>query len=269
MTVTRDIAYGPLARQRLDLYAPDAAAKGTIVYLYGGSWTSGDRRLYRFLGSALTRHGYALVVPDFRLYPQAVFPAFVEDAAMATAWTVANMPAHGAPASPLFLMGHSSGAHSATLLALDASYLRAHGLEPERIAGVISLAGPLSFNPLEFDSTRPIFQSASDIARARPIKIVHNGSAPMLLLHGEPDTTVGAHNSRNFAEALNEAGGRARAIFYPNLGHIGVVSTFAWPLRWRASTLDDTVAFLDAIALGHGVTRRISPSSHRASTAPP
>src|SRR5258708_34670486 len=104
----RDIAYGALDRQKLDIYLPkDRKPRAVIVFFYGGGWKRGDRKLYRLLGGALTGRGYALVVPDYRVFPEARFPAFVEDAALAMKWARANAPMFGD--APLFVMGHSAG----------------------------------------------------------------------------------------------------------------------------------------------------------------
>jgi acetyl esterase/lipase len=226
---------------------PQAPARGTSLYLYGGSWTSGERSLYRFMGAALASRGYAVVVPDYRLYPAVKFPVFVEDAALALRWTERNVEGLGGTLSRVFVMGHSAGAHTSMLLVLDPSYLASAGVAPDRIAATIGIAGPYTFNPLDFVTTRPVFRTAAgDIDRARPIKLVDGPTVPLLLLHGEDDKTVGAHNSRNFAKALAAAGSKVTLKVYPRLGHLGILSAYAWPLRWRAPVLEDTLRFLEA-----------------------
>lgn len=243
------IAYGPLPRQRLDIYTPRRAPpRGTVLFVHGGSWTSGDRTLYRFLGQALAARGYQVVVPDYRLYPAARYPAFVEDTALAFAWTRAQAAAYGGDPKRIAVMGHSAGAYNVAMIALDPAWLAPHGLQPSDIDAVIALAGPLSFNPLKSDATREIFASAADIELARPIKLAAAGAKaapPFLLIHGTNDQTVGDHNSRNMADALNAAGGRAELNLYPGAGHLTVVTAFAWWLRKRAPSLDDAVLFLD------------------------
>ena len=57
-----------------------------VVFFYGGSWQSGRRQDYSFVAQALTSRGCVVVIPDYRLYPEANFPAFVEDGAAAFAW---------------------------------------------------------------------------------------------------------------------------------------------------------------------------------------
>lgn len=252
--VERDLAYGPEARHGIDFYWPRwQAPKALVIFFYGGSWTRGSRGLYRFLGSALTGRGYAAAVADYRLYPETSYPGFLHDCALATGFATRHA---GAEADlPVVLMGHSAGGYNAAMLALDPQYLTQAQISPSAIAGVICLAAPLTFDPLKTDSTRAVFlpsEAAPD--EARPVKMVRAGAPPFLLLHGEDDRTVGAHNSRNFAKAYGEAGGSAQLRPYPKVNHLNIITSFAWPLRWQSPALHDVSQFIDAHA-----TQRAAP----------
>jgi acetyl esterase/lipase len=244
------IAYGPEPRQKLDLYTPKRRpVRATVLFLYGGSWKSGERRLYRFLGQAMAGRGYQLAVADYRLYPEVRYPAFVEDGARAFAWVKHHIGGYGGDPARVFLMGHSAGAYNAAMLAVDRQWLAPYGLQPDDVLALVSLAGPLSFNPLETESTRDIFVTAADISAARPIKLAAAGARaapPMLFLHGTADATVGMHNSQNMAAAVTEARGTAELKLYQDVGHLGVIACFAWPLRWKAPCLNDVDAYFTA-----------------------
>jgi acetyl esterase/lipase len=99
VTLTRDVAYADGARRTLDVYAPRASGAPSpvvVFFFYGGGWESGSKDMYRFVGATLAARGVMTVIPDYRLYPLVRFPAFMQDAAMAVAWTRA-MP-HGSVA---------------------------------------------------------------------------------------------------------------------------------------------------------------------------
>lgn len=243
---TRHIAYGELQRQKLDTYLPKGGrARAIILYLYGGGWVSGARWYYRLFGRMMAGRGYAVVIPDYHLYPQAAFPKFVEDAALAFKWTHDNAKRLGGEPTHIFVMGHSAGAHIATLLALDPKYLGAQDLSPSAIRGVIGIAGPYTLNPLKWSVMEDIFASAADAPHgARPIKLARAGAPPMLLLHGMKDRVVKADASVNLASALTAAGSQAEAKLYPRIGHFEVFGAFLWGWRWRASVLRDTEAFI-------------------------
>ncbi len=245
LAITRDVPYGPLPRQTLDIYRPrDAAALGAalpvVVFFYGGSWNSGSKAMYPFVAATLARTGAIVVVPDYRLYPAVTYPAFLQDCARAVAWVQAHLGETGP--GKLFLMGHSAGAYNAVMLGLDPAWLRTAGADPRLVAGVIGMAGPYDFLPITDQEIKPIFPEAGPATQ--PVTYAHAGAPPLLLLTGNDDRQVRPRNSRALAAKVTEAGGQARLITYPGLGHIGLVTTIAPAFQWRAPVLDDVVAFL-------------------------
>lgn len=247
LDLVEDIAFGPLPRQRLDLYLPHdpAARRRLVVFAYGGGWDAGARRSYRFIGQRLAASGFSVAIPDYRLYPEARFPDFVEDTAAAVAWLAAHAGQHGIDGRRMALLGHSAGAYNAAMVALDPRYLEAKGTSPAVITGMVGLAGPYAFNPLIYEETRAIFATTGDDpARAQPVRWVHAKAPPMLLAHGGADRRVLPLNSLRLAEALAEVGGEASLRLYPRQGHVGILLALADPFRRLFRVLDDTTAFL-------------------------
>ncbi len=254
-----DIAYGPAARHRLDVYVPDlpaaaGQARPVIVFFYGGGWRSGARAGYRFVGRALAGLGVVAIVADYRLYPEVRFPAFLEDGALALRWARDNAERYGGDPRRLFVMGHSAGAYNAIMLASDPRYLAAMGMAPRDLAGAIGLAGPYAFDPLSVRSTRPIFEPAAaspggaDTARpvARIAALPQPAAAPpMLLLHGKADTTVAPWNTERMAAALRARGSRVDTASYDGVGHIGMVLDFSARLGGRTQAASAIKAFVD------------------------
>ena len=243
-----DIPYGDHPRQKIDLYRPDdGEPKALIVYLYGGGWRDGSRGLYRMLGRTFESSGYAVAIPDYRTYPEVKYPFFMEDAALALAWLEANASNYQLPDRPMILIGHSAGAHMAALLLTNTRFLTEQQFDQARISGFVGLAGPYAFNPLEFDTTVDVFKSAMPIEDAMPIKNVSGAEPPMLLLHGEDDTTVYTRNTKEMTAAVNTAGGSAQNIIYDGIGHTGILFAMHPLLRWRAPVFQDILTFLNKL----------------------
>src|ERR1700744_4252291 len=120
--ITRSVAYGEAPRQTLDVYRPASTIKSSmakspvVVFFYGGSWQTGDKETYLFAATALARRGYVVVVPDYRVYPQVRYPAFLQDGARAVRWAKDNAARFGGDPGRLFVMGHSAGAYIAAML---------------------------------------------------------------------------------------------------------------------------------------------------------
>lgn len=236
--------YGPGPRQALDIYQPAVPRDGVVVvFFYGGSWSMGNRAEYRFVAQTLTRYGATVVVADYRLHPGVVFPAFMEDAAAAVAWTARNIGRYGGDPKKIYLLGHSAGAHIVTLLALDKRFMAAQGLGTDVIAGVDALSAPTDFAATLAPRYRPVFVDQSVLDLAQPIRYAHAGAPPMLLQHGADDTLVLPRNSQALADKINAAGGSARAIIYADKGHAGTVLAFT-ELFGRSAVLDDALHFL-------------------------
>lgn len=245
--LSEGVPYGPESRLVLDVYRPrsGASAAKTIVFFYGGSWRSGERGYYRFIGEALTSRGFVVVIPDYRLYPEVRFPEFVEDGAQALRWTTDHIAAFGGDPERVYLMGHSAGAHIAALLALDRRFLEEAGVPPQVIRGLIGVAGPYAFDPFRYRSTRPVFAGVADPAAIQPGSFVTGGEPPVLLLHGSLDQVVYPSNSHALASTLHQYGGRAKVVEVPDLGHIGAILAFAEPLRRSGGVRDQVAAFVD------------------------
>jgi acetyl esterase/lipase len=247
VTPTRDIAYAGGPRHRLDVYAPrpGVVPAPVIVFFYGGGWVSGSKAMYRFVGATLAARGALVVIPDYRLYPQVRFPAFVQDAAAAVAWTRANISRFGGDSHQLFLMGHSAGAQIATLLALDDAYLRSVHVSPQHdVCGVIGLAGPYDFLPLHDPQLQAVFGPESEHPCSQPINYVSAQAPPMLLLAGRSDTRVDPRNSSRLAEQLRAAGGSVEDRLYPRIGHAMLIAAFSGPLSFLAPVRQATLDFI-------------------------
>jgi acetyl esterase/lipase len=245
--ITSGLAYGTEARQRLDVYAPGEAVgpAPVLVFFYGGSWRNGSRENYRFIGEAFASRGYVVVIPDYRLYPEARFPVFVEDGAKALKWVERNVLQHGGDSQRVFLAGHSAGAHLAALLLFDPGYLAAVGFDRGRIVGFIGLAGPYAFDPLAYESTRAVFSTVENSDQARPIAFVDKNAPPVLLMHGLSDKTVELINAEKLAARLRKVGNDARLFAYPRRTHVGLLLSLAAPFRMRDSVHADMLAFMN------------------------
>lgn len=249
-TLTADVPYGQDPRQRMDIYQPvDATNAPVVVFFYGGRWSDGDKALYRFIGEAFSSLGYLTVVPDYRLYPQVKFPAFVDDGAQAVMAARELARRYGGNPDKLFVMGHSAGAHICAMLATDSSYMNKFGGQRSMISGFIGMAGPYDFLPIYAHDLADMFGPPSRYEQSQPINYVDDQLPPMLLLHGENDTTVYVKNSRNLANAASKAGAPDVTLkTYSSLSHARIIAVLSSPLRGLATVYPDIQDWIDARA---------------------
>jgi acetyl esterase/lipase len=241
-TVQRGIAYGSQPRQKIDFYVPEnvAADAPVIVFFYGGGWNRGAREDYLFVGQSLASAGFIVAIPDYRLYPEVVFPAFVADGAEAVGFVRDRFKMPGVTARRLFLAGHSAGAHIAALLNLDEHYLAAAHVPRNAVAGVVGLSGPYDFLPLEEDIYKATFPEAVRAA-SQPIAFVDGSEAPMLLITGDADRTVRPGNTTRLAAAIKAKDGAVEVKTYAGVSHVGTVGALATATPWRKPDIRDVM----------------------------
>jgi len=249
--VASAVAYGPLPRQRLDVYAPAGAAPAdghpVVVFFYGGSWNRGERADYRFVGEALAARGVLTLVADYRLYPEVRYPDFLADCALALAWGLREAARLGGNPQRVFVMGHSAGAYNAAMLALDASRLAPTGYPPQALAGWIGLAGPYDFLPMSNPEARPVFFHPNYPPGTQPLAYAGAAAPRSFLGAAAQDELVNPQrNSVQLAQRLRAAGVVVDLRLYPRVNHLTLVGAIAAPLRWLAPVLDDVVGFIEA-----------------------
>ena len=248
-SVAQEIAYGPLPRERLDIYTPAAAKPAAgwpvVVFFYGGSWTSGERADYRFVGAALAARGVLTLVADYRLYPEVRYPDFLRDSALALAWGLDQAARLGGDPARLFVMGHSAGGYNAAMLALDPRWLAATGHRPQELAGWIGLAGPYDFFPTDNPDAQPVFFHPNYPAQAQPIEFGAVPGVPAFLGAPVNDRVVSpTRSTQALAARLQDHGTPVSLHSYEGATHATLIGAFAPPLRWLAPVLDDVLAFI-------------------------
>lgn len=245
------VAYGDNPRQRLDVYVPEnrdspyfSGPRPVIVFFYGGSWNSGDRSGYAFVGRALAARGFVTVIPDYRLVPEVVYPGFVLDGASAVRWVRAHAKDYGGDDDRIVLAGHSAGAYIAAMLAVDGRWL---GADRKAVRGLAGLAGPYDFAPFTVGASIDAFGEWPDPAETQPVTHADASAPPALLLAGAEDTTVKPRNSEILAGKLRAAGVPVEMKAYPGIGHIGILTAIAKPFRGKAPVVADVTAFADRV----------------------
>ena len=244
MSVEHDVAYGTGPRMTLDVYRPARPTGPLVVFLFGGSWRTGDKSIYPFVARPLASRGAVVVVPNYRLYPEVRFPDFLDDNAAAVAWAVRHARELGSDPQSVYVVGHSAGAYNAAMLALDPQYLERAGVGRDRLAGVVGLAGPYDFLPIVDPDVIPVFASVDDGPVSQPVNYVDGHNPPLLLLAGEDDTIVRPRNTTSLARKVAAAGGPVESRLYPGVAHIGIVTAFAPLFSGRAPVLDDVWLFI-------------------------
>ncbi len=226
-----DYQYGPHERHGLSVYTPENP-RATVYFFYGGSWRDGQREDYAFVGKTLSRRGYQVIIPDYRLYPEVRYPSFIEDAANAVAFSLCDMP--GGVHDKRIVMGHSAGAHIAAVLTFNQSFLidslgqhEAMVSETTIFDAFVGLSGPYDFLPSNDPLLQAIFSDHLPIHISQPVNYVDGNEARALLIHGRKDRTVRIENTQSLSRTIESSGGQVTTRYYDDARHATTVIAFS------------------------------------------
>lgn len=138
------IPYGPKKRNRFDLFLPEAAPKGLLIFVHGGYWLKFDRESWSHLAAGAVARGWACVIPSYTLAPEARISAMTQEIASAVEAAARLV------AGPVVVAGHSAGGQlSARMACADVSL----STLVKRVVPISPLAElePISFTAMNAD----------------------------------------------------------------------------------------------------------------------
>lgn len=244
---TEDIPYVSSAsadfnpeRHVLDVYAPrrtSTTPRPVVVFIHGGSWNSGSKNLYAFVGRRLAKQGVVAVVISYRLSPAVLVPAMAHDCARAVAWTSQYIAEYGGDPARIFVMGHSAGGGLAALLAVDNQLFTQAGMTRNPVKGAI-LDDPAGLDMLDYltkleypNDAQYLIPYGKDPAVWRamsPMYQVHAGGPPMLMYAGGRTYPSITNSSQRFHKRLQELGVTHEFKTLPGKKHVGMATQLFW-----------------------------------------
>lgn len=180
-------------RCRLDLYYPKGRENfAAVVWFHGGGLTGGNRSIPK----ELQNQNIAVVAVNYRLSPKVKASVCIEDAAAAVAWTFANIESYGGSAKKIFVSGHSAGGYLTSMVGLDKSWLAAHEIDANSIAGLIPFSGHTITHftvrkESGIEGTQPVIDEMA------PLYHVRKDAPPLLLITGDRELEILARYEEN------------------------------------------------------------------------
>lgn len=272
--VVVDIPYTSNAshKQQLDLYLPGYRNFPTVIFVHGGSLMSGDRKgfpgmePYPEIGRNLAGYGIGVVLVSYRLGPAHSWPTMAQDVAAAVGWTKRKIGSYGGDTTRIFLAGHSSGGHLASVVSTDRRFLASVGMRLGDLAGCIVMGSSLhpSYDIEDMEEAEilklwerarmvgayeSIFPTPEDYRDADPCRHVNDEAPRFLIVFGEDETvrTPALEHADVFTGLLSRYGVRSSVDIVENRDHMGL-------LRRMAEEGDPTVMLIRSFVMRY--TRR-------------
>ncbi|MBO9576407.1 MAG: alpha/beta hydrolase [Sphingobium sp.] len=233
-SVTRDLAYGPDEKQKLDVFTPDGGksrARPVLVFVHGGGFIGGDKHggsspLYDNVVAWAARHDMIGVNLNYRLAPANPWPTGGEDVGLAIDWIKRDIGRFGGDADRIFLWGHSVGATHV------ADYI-AHAHRPPNVGGdikgailtsgqIYDMTGPNVSKPYygEDEARYPAMATLPGLVRSR---------TPLMITSAELDPPAFKAQTAVLEAALKDAGRRPLSVELAGHSHISEIYAIGTP----------------------------------------
>ncbi len=222
----KDDAYA-LEKCRLDVYYPENKSDvPTIIWFHGGGLSGGDKEI----PDELKKQGFCVVGVGYRLHPQVQAPVYIEDAAAATAWVFNNIEKYSGSASRVFISGHSAGGYLAMMIGLDKSWLAQHGVDADKIAGLIPFSGQ-AITHFTIRKERGLGEKQATIDKYGPIFHARADAPPLTLITGDRELELlGRYEENAYLLRMMKLHGHAKTKLYELDGYGHDMLWPAYPL---------------------------------------
>lgn len=227
-----------LPEKQLNVFAPKGAKDlPVLIFIHGGSWKSGNKEIYDFLGSRLARKSVVTVVIDYPLAPDFQIQSMELAAVQAVIWTKKHIANYGGDPDQIFISGHSAGGHLAALLATkESNFLNSEMENPLKGAILIDPAGLdmhwfLQETKGTDEGTKYLgaFTEDPEVWKVTsPIYFLEGKNMPMLIMEGE-NTYPGIRLTIDrFRKEADEKGITIDYEYYKKKKHIPMITQFFW-----------------------------------------
>ena len=212
----------------MDVYFPAAGGPWPVlVYVHGGAWMHGDKSEAGMFARLMTAQGYIVVSINYRLYPEAQFPAMIQDVKCAVRSLRANAVQYNLDPNRVGAVGVSAGGHLAALLGttdMSAGWDVGEYLEQSsRVQAVITMAGVMDlsrkFPNADIEAMKRVGFGEYNVVEASPISHVTPDDPPVLLIHGDRDELVPVEQSQLMYERLVQENVPAQLVVVKNASH--------------------------------------------------
>lgn len=210
-----------------------AKLKDVIIFIHGGSWSSGKKDIYWWLGRNFARKGIVTVNINYGLAPDNQYEQMAADCAQAVKWVKEHIIHYGGNPDRIFLMGHSAGGHLAELINADPQYFKKLNLQ-NPVRGVI-LDDAFGLDMKEYMSSAAHDNSYTDFLRTfstdpvnwekgSPLHYVQNIKNPHLIFYGEKTYPAIQIQSARLQQMLEKAGVSSGLKIISRKKHVGMIT---------------------------------------------
>jgi len=218
----KDIPYGNLHRECLDVFPSGVASSKTLLFIHGGYWQRFDKSLFYFIAGAFAQYGVTTVLMNYPLAPDASMDMIVASCKKARHWLNDNLFSLNGDPDQLFIAGHSAGAHlAAMILAMEKKEFNLPA-----ISGVCAISGLFNLKPVQLSYINEVVQMNKSMAvKNSPAFLMAPESGNLLLAVGEAETAEFKDQSNELYCNWKNKISSIEMLQLPGLNHFSIVDS--------------------------------------------
>lgn len=226
-TVIKNIPYGKLDRELLDIYPSAGASSKVLVFIHGGYWHKMDKSAFHFIADAFHDYNITTVLITYPLAPEVSIEQIISSSRQAMHWIYKNCERFNGNAAEIYVAGYSAGGHLAAMLLAANWQEYDRSLSEEPVKAVCTISGLFNLDPIRLsDINEMVKLNAESTYRNSPVKLKPHTKCPLLIAAGEDETTeFRAQSEELFLQWKDQL--PAQLLILPGLNHFSVMEAFA------------------------------------------
>ena len=226
----KDLRYGELPREQLDVYPSSFPNAPILVFIHGGYWQMFDKASFQFIAKAFQPYGITTVLINYPLAPASTLDQLVFSCRKAIAWAYQNLSGLNGNPEKIFVAGHSAGGHLAAMLMQTKWTEFDIKLPADLVKGVVAMSGIFNLVPIQLSYLNKVLNLDREAAiRNSPVRIALVGSTRLILAVGGEESQEFKDQSTEMYSSGKEAGCPVQLLHLPGKNHFSILETMLDP----------------------------------------
>ncbi|MGI8637086.1 MAG: alpha/beta hydrolase [Segetibacter sp.] len=227
LQIIKDISYGTLPRETLDVFTSLRPQSKTLVFIHGGYWQMLDKSMFHFIANSFHSYGINTVLINYPLAPKASLNQIVASCRNAMNWVYNNISAYNGDSHQIFVAGHSAGGHLAAMLMATNWKVIDPQLPVDLIKGTCVMSGLFNLVPIHLSYLNSVLcWDLQTSLRNSPLNHEPLNRCPLVISVGGDETSEFKGQSKDLYTAWKEAT-ETELLGLAGLHHFSIVDQFS------------------------------------------
>jgi arylformamidase len=230
LPVIKDLPYGSLQREKLDVYPALQPRSKTLIFIHGGYWQMLDKSMFHFIANGFHSYGVTTVLLTYPLAPQASMHQILLSCRKAISWLYKNVSAYNGDPHQMYVAGHSAGGHLAAMLIATDWKLFQPALSSHVLKGVCTISGLFNLVPIHLSYLNRVLKMDMETAKCNsPLMLEPANLCPLILAVGEAETAEFNDQSNAFYTYCKKKGIDIQLLQLPQQNHYSIAESIVEP----------------------------------------